>query len=397
MANKRITELAAAGSLPAGTQLIASILSATVKRTDATISFDASDHSIRDSANGFVAAGFVAGDQVKVTGAAAAENNVFSATVTSVTAGKLVTNAAGIVTAAAGPSVTVTRWDSNRVDLATLASAIGGGGAVETIVPGTGISVDDSDPANPIVAATGSSTVNITPDTHPSSPNAADDEFEYGSSIDTAGLRAGGATAWAWVNQGAATAVVSGGSLVLAQGAQSTSDNLRCVMQPVSGSTWRFRAKVTLFGQRASADSSATAGIIFAGLCARNSTSGKLLSVHILSNAADTKPGRIEANRWTNVTTYSATYAATKDIFRGDYWNPRALVTLYLEIEQTSTQFLTRWSDSGVDGTFIPLTAENLSTHISSIDEVGIFHANTLNQTHTPKSATVVDWWRRMA
>ena len=128
MANKRITELAAAGSLPAGTQLIASILSATVKRTDATISFDASDHSIRDSANGFVAAGFVAGDQVKVTGAAAAENNVFSTTVTSVTAGKLVTNAAGIVTAAAGPSVTVTRWDSNRVDLATLASELGGGG-----------------------------------------------------------------------------------------------------------------------------------------------------------------------------------------------------------------------------------------------------------------------------
>ncbi|HRP27447.1 MAG TPA: hypothetical protein PLG77_03335 [Burkholderiaceae bacterium] len=325
-----------------------------------------------------------------------------------------------IATGVASVSAATTNWDDSanyvRVYKVTAASGAvtavedhragplgvhggggGGGGVIESIVPGTGISVDDTDPANPIVAATGSSTVNVTPDTHPSSPNVADDEFEYGSSIDTSGARASGATAWAWVNQGAASAAVSGGSLVLAQGAQSTSDNLRCVMQPVSGSTWRFRAKVTLFGQRASADSSATAGIIFAGLCARNSTSGKLLSVHILSNAADTKPGRIEANRWTNVTTYSATYAATKDIFRGDYWNPRALVTLYLEIEQTSTQFLTRWSDSGVDGTFIPLTAENLSTHISSIDEVGIFHANTLNQTHTPKSATVVDWWRRMA
>lgn len=127
MANKRITELGPAASLPAGTQFIASTLSASVKKTAATISFDASDHSIRDSANGFVAAGFVAGDQVKVTGAAAAENNVFSATVTSVTAGKLVTNAAGILTAAAGPAVTVTRWDSQRVDIATLVAALGGG------------------------------------------------------------------------------------------------------------------------------------------------------------------------------------------------------------------------------------------------------------------------------
>lgn len=31
----------------------------------------------------------------------------------------------------------------------------GGGGVVETIVPGTGITVDDSDPANPIISATG--------------------------------------------------------------------------------------------------------------------------------------------------------------------------------------------------------------------------------------------------
>lgn len=128
MANKRITELAPAASLPAGTQFIASTLSATIKKTAATISFDAADHSINDSANGFVAAGFVAGDQVKVTGSAAAENNVFSATVTSVTAGKLATNAAGIVTAAAGPAVTVTRWDSQRVDVATLAAELGGGG-----------------------------------------------------------------------------------------------------------------------------------------------------------------------------------------------------------------------------------------------------------------------------
>lgn len=136
MANKRITELASIATLPAGTQFLASTLSASVKKTAATISFAAADKSINDSGGGFVSAGFVAGDQINVTGAAASGNNVFSATVTSVTAGKLVTNAAGIVTAAAGPAVTVARWDSQRVDLATLASAIGGGGgslSVQTV------------------------------------------------------------------------------------------------------------------------------------------------------------------------------------------------------------------------------------------------------------------------
>ncbi|MBE2242380.1 MAG: hypothetical protein IAE86_06480 [Burkholderiaceae bacterium] len=127
MANKRITELDEAGSLPEGTQFVVSTLSPTVKRTAATLSFAAGDQSINDSANGFVAAGFVAGDQVKVTGAAAGANNPFSAALTSVAAGKIKLSGAALVTAAAGPSVTVTRWDSKRVDLDVLVDELGGG------------------------------------------------------------------------------------------------------------------------------------------------------------------------------------------------------------------------------------------------------------------------------
>lgn len=37
------------------------------------------------------------------------------------------------------------------------ASSIPGGGVVESIVPGDGIAVDNTDPANPIISATGGS------------------------------------------------------------------------------------------------------------------------------------------------------------------------------------------------------------------------------------------------
>lgn len=133
MANKRITELTASTTVPAGSQLLLARLSPTVKKTATTISFAASDKSINDSGNGLVTAGFAAGDQVKVTGAANGANNVFSATATVVGPGKMVTNAA-FVNEAAGASVTVTKWESVRVDRASLLAELArlGGAPVVT-------------------------------------------------------------------------------------------------------------------------------------------------------------------------------------------------------------------------------------------------------------------------
>jgi len=42
-------------------------------------------------------------------------------------------------------------------EVLTSSNVIGGGGGVESVVAGTNITVDDTDPANPIVSATGSS------------------------------------------------------------------------------------------------------------------------------------------------------------------------------------------------------------------------------------------------
>lgn len=64
----------------------------------------------------------------------------------------------------------------------TYADGLGGGGSgvVETIVAGTNITVDDTDPANPIVAATGGggSVGLFSPDIPYASPSTEDDEFD---------------------------------------------------------------------------------------------------------------------------------------------------------------------------------------------------------------------------
>lgn len=115
---KKISQLAAAASI-VGTELIeVSKLSTTVTKTAATISALASDNSYNDSGAGFLAAGFAIGDQVKVSGFTGnVANNIFSARVTAVVAGKLTiggTDGDVIVDDAAGETVTITKWESKR-------------------------------------------------------------------------------------------------------------------------------------------------------------------------------------------------------------------------------------------------------------------------------------------
>lgn len=115
---KKISQLSAAASI-VGTELVeVSKLSTTVTKTAATISALASDNSFNDSGSGFLSAGFAPGDQVKVSGFTGnVANNIFSARVTAVVAGKLTvggTDGDVIVDDAAGETVTITKWESKR-------------------------------------------------------------------------------------------------------------------------------------------------------------------------------------------------------------------------------------------------------------------------------------------
>lgn len=126
MANKRVTDLPAAGTLTGDELVEISQLSATVTITDVTISALASDNSYNDSADGFVTAGFAVGDRIRVTGFTGdVANNILVGIVTDATSGKLTIGGADgsvIVDEAEGDSVTISKWTSCYTTLADIAA-----------------------------------------------------------------------------------------------------------------------------------------------------------------------------------------------------------------------------------------------------------------------------------
>lgn len=124
MSNNKISTMTAAGALSGNELLEVSKLSTTVTITATTISAQASDNSFNDSGSGFVAAGFAVGQQVKVTGFTGdTANNIFSAKITALTAGKMTiggTDGDVIVDDAAGESVTITKWETRRTTAAAV-------------------------------------------------------------------------------------------------------------------------------------------------------------------------------------------------------------------------------------------------------------------------------------
>lgn len=93
---------------------------------------------------------------------------------------------------------------------------------------------------------TSSNPFNVTPDTHTSTPTFVEnDEFEIGGSIDTAGTRFSGATAWTIQNSGGVgTNSVQLGALIAASN-KATTDTPLYFTQPIAatGAAWDYRCK----------------------------------------------------------------------------------------------------------------------------------------------------------
>lgn len=136
MVDTPISKLVEAGALAGDETILISQLSTTVTISAATISALASDNSYNDSANGFVAAGFAVGDYVHVAGFTGdVANNIFSAEITALTAGKMTIGGADgnvIVDDAAGETVVISKWVSRRLALTDVPGSGGGGGEVLT-------------------------------------------------------------------------------------------------------------------------------------------------------------------------------------------------------------------------------------------------------------------------
>jgi len=207
---------------------------------------------------------------------------------------------------------------------------------------------------------------NVTPDTHPATPDAMDDEFE-GASLDSK---------WAWRNQGTATATLSQGSLVMTAPANSAL-NLRGLEQTVS-SPGRWRCKVA---------SRAMADFNLAGLYLANNGTGRMLVID-QQNAGGTM---YVVQKFSNATTFgSNVYGPSNDTAR--YGAIHQWV--YLEVEYDGVTVYFRVSASGVDGTFRTLYSEAAATFLGTPDRVGL----VVNSSSAVEPGIgVFDWFRRMA
>jgi hypothetical protein len=125
-------------------------LSSTVVYTGTTISAAASDNSLNDSADQFVAEGFEVGQRINVAGFTGdVGNNFHSAEILSVTVGKIVLGADTVlVDDAAGESVTLTAWESVRGTAAQVAALAAGGANPHLRFTSDTGSTADSDPGS---------------------------------------------------------------------------------------------------------------------------------------------------------------------------------------------------------------------------------------------------------
>lgn len=227
-----------------------------------------------------------------------------------------------------------------------------------------------------------------TPDTFPTTPNAADDEFET-AALDTGGTRRSGAAAWAWRNQGTAAVAQAGGRLVLTM-PSSAGHDVRVIEQTLPGSgTWKYRAKVRL---DTDGQPSGSASLV-SGICLVVSGTNKAI---IFGGTRDTasNAGFLIA-RYTNLQTWASNaYSAVGATIATDVLARFGLPYdfRYFEIEWDATNLIFRLSACGTPGTFIQLFAETPAAFLGTPDKIGVF-GNFVGGT----GRTVVDWFRRVA
>jgi hypothetical protein len=210
----------------------------------------------------------------------------------------------------------------------------------------------------------GGSTANVTPDTHPSSPTAWDDEFEGGSI----------SGAWTHVVSGSASYSLSQGSLVCT----ATGAGTVLLYQAVpGGSPWEFTCKTA--GQWGDSTHFGT-GI---GVC--NST-GTLTFAFLYGGAS------LYAQQG-SVVLGSGVYT-----FGSNAYGPAALTmqpgdSVYLSVKYDGTNLIFGISATGVVGSFNYFYSETAASHVGTPAKVFLFNEAPYPTANT--GASVTDWFRR--
>lgn len=224
----------------------------------------------------------------------------------------------------------------------------------------------------PAGAGGSGSSANITPDTHPSSPTAWDDEFEFGTTLDVTGARRSGANAWTAFNQTSGmTLAVAQGALQTAQPVVSSSTDVSIFYQTAPSGAWTVVAKMAIL----------TANIV--GLYAGVHT-GKFLVMGFLgSNAA--------ATAFNSSSSFSSTLASNGWPAGGNFSGSTTQPSwVYLMMSWDGTQVTAAISPTGVPGSFQTVAT---STFLGAAPaEVGF-----CSDAFGGPSNITMDWFRRTA
>lgn len=225
-------------------------------------------------------------------------------------------------------------------------------------------------------AASAGSSTNVTPDTHPSSPTIYDDEFEFGSVIDTTGARSAGASPWTAFNLSTATSAVSQGALVL-NPVNSGGNTLNGYSQPIAGATWQYDIKCS-----GNFSSPSTGFGMY--LATALGAAGKML---YLSCAVNNSVSSINFQQYTNATTFSSTVA-------GVNINSALGVWRYLRVAYNGTNIIFSHSPTGHNGSYVTLATTAPGTFLGSVPTLWGICANLQN---TIQSQVIYDWVRKTA
>lgn len=221
----------------------------------------------------------------------------------------------------------------------------------------------------------------LSPDTIPDTPDDFDDEFEYGSTLDTTGARRASAASWSVLNTSGTDPVLSveNGALVITAGG-TTSVGFYAL--PISGATWKVRAKwaasdhpVEIYSQRM--------------MLAHRSSAGKQVVFGWYLNGSS-----VFYRGYWRLSSYTWGSTPSETSLSGN--NPLWWIPLYVEIEYDGTNLIYRESKSGHDSTFVTIYTEAVATHLGgAADYIGIYYTQASGNTaNFPQS---LEWIRKVA
>lgn len=228
---------------------------------------------------------------------------------------------------------------------------------------------------------------NLTIDLHPSVPTGVglgpNDEFEQsaGTSIDTAGTRYTGATAWVAFNIGTGTAVQSGTGVLAFTPTVAAGVNYSGYVQPLPSLSGNFSYLMKLSG--AGLTTNQLIGMMF---CTSSGASGHLYLVGTASNVCI-------AQRATNSTTFSSNQGSISG--SPGLGSPGIMPYLYYQFDwvASTTTFTVSASFSGDNGSFFVIQSETAATFLGSPAFIG-FGAENQSSAHAIAS---IDFFRRIA